>query len=456
MSKGRISNRRPLLIAVLASFAAASALAAKSQPTALELPEIKTWSLDNGLQVSYLGVHKAPVVAVHVWYHVGSKEERRDRGGSAHMFEHMLFKGTTHVRPEDHARFLNQVGGTVNAFTTQDTTAYHQQMPKEYLQFACKLEAERMRSLLLRKDMIDTEREVVKEEYRLRYENSPIGKGLKTFFETAYTRHPYGALAIGTKQTLDATDQEYLQSFYDTYYVPNNAMLVIVGDVTEDEAKNCAETAFGEIPKGKTPPRPADDLAEPKQTELRRKVVGPQQIGIILGGYHVPAAKHDDMAALQVASKILSDGDSSRMNKRLVRKDKTAVAAAGQLFSLEHPGMFIIFGVYLQAENGDKVESALIDEIEKLRKSPPSAKEVQKAKNQLLADFAFGLEGVDGLANQIGFSWINTGDPSFFLGSMAKYDAVTAKDVQRVAKEYLSKDNLTIVVIPPMAQGGSK
>jgi zinc protease len=144
------------------------------------------------------------------------------------------------------------------------------------------------------------------------------------------------------------------------------------------------------------------------------------------------------------------------MNKRLVRKDKTAVAAAGQLFSLEHPGMFIIFGVYLQAENGDKVESALIDEIEKLRKSPPSAKEVQKAKNQLLADFAFGLEGVDGLANQIGFSWINTGDPSFFLGSMAKYDAVTAKDVQRVAKEYLSKDNLTIVVIPPMAQGGSK
>jgi zinc protease len=420
----------------------------------LELPEIKTWSLDNGMKVAYMGVHKAPVVAVHVWYHVGSKEERPDRLGSAHMFEHMLFKGTTHVRPEEHARHINRLGGSMNAFTHQDTTAYHQSVPKEYVQFVCELEAERMRNLVLREEMIKTEREVVKEELRLRFENNPLGAALKVFFETAFTAHPYGWLSIGTKETLDATNKEYLQWFYDTYYVPNNALLVVVGDVKEEEVRKCADDFFAKIPKSEEPPRPADDKPEPEQKEKRHQVVKPTQIGIIIGGFKIPPAKHDDQFALSVLQKILADGESSRMHKRLVREDKIAVAAGGQAFALEHPGLYLVFGAFLQPAQAPMVEAALLDEVGKLRAKPPSKKEVQKAKNQLLADFVFGLESVDGLANQIGFSWINTGDPGWFLGSMKKYEAVTAKDVQRVASDYLVEKNLTVVVIPP--KGGAK
>ncbi|RMH45067.1 MAG: insulinase family protein [Deltaproteobacteria bacterium] len=449
------SYRNALLVAVVTAAALPAAAGTPAAPAPqLQLPEVKTWTLDNGLRVAYLPRHEAPVVAVHVWYHVGSKEERPDRLGAAHMFEHMLFKGTVHVRPEEHARHIQRVGGSLNAFTTQDTTAYHEQLPKQYLQFACKLEAERMRNLLLRKEMIDTEREVVKEELRLRYENSPIGKGLQKFFATAFTKHPYGWLAIGTKETLDATDKDYLQYFYDTYYVPNNALLVVVGDVSEDEVRTCADTYFAKIPRGKEPPRPADERPEPPQTEKRRVVVEPRQIGIVLGGFHIPEAKHPDMYPLRVLAKILSDGESSRLYRRLVRTDKIAVAAGGQVFALEHPGLFLTFGVYLQPDQGDKVEAALLDEIAKVRDAGVTDKELQKAKNQLESDLVFSLESASGLATQIGQSWINTGDPAAFLGDADKIAAVTADDVQRVARQYLVESNLTIVVIPP--KGGAK
>lgn len=448
--KGRNAFQRALLVSAVAC----ALLAPQAAASGLKLPEVKTWTLDNGLQVAYLGRHDAPVVAVHVWYHVGSKEEREDKLGSAHMFEHMLFKGTTHVRPEEHARLINRVGGSNNAFTTQDTTAYHEQLPKEYLDFACELEAERMRNLLLREDMVKTEREVVKEELRVRVENNPIVRGFFDFFATAYTKHPYRWQATGTKKTLDNTGVDYLQWFYDTYYVPNNALLVVVGDVTEDDVRKCADEYFGKIAKAEDPPRPAASLTEPKQTKKRRKVADASQIGLIIGGYHVPAAKDDDMFALEVLSKVLSDGESSRLHKRLVRNDKIAVGAAGQLFALEDPGMFITFGVYMTPDQGDKVEAALADEIAKVRDKGITKQELQKAKNQLTSDFVFGLESVGGLAQQIGMSWINTGNPGWFLGSMDKYEAVTQADVQRVAKKYLTDDNLTVVVIPP--KGGAK
>ncbi len=437
--------KRALLTAALVCFCFLGTAAGAG---GINLPDVKSWQLDNGMTVAYLGVDKAPVVTVQVWYHVGSKEEARNRRGSAHMFEHMLFKGTEHVRPEEHARHVSRVGGSVNAFTHQDTTAYHNTLPKEYLQFACKLEGERMRNLLLREEMIKTEREVVKEEVR-QGEQNPISRGLKRFFEIAFTKHPYAWLPGGDKADLDATTADDLKAFYDAYYQPNNALLVVVGDVTEAEVKQCATDAFGAIPRGAEPNRPASGSAEPAQTAKRREVLESSQIGFVIGGYKIPAAKHDDMYPLQVLAKILSDGESSRLHQRLVRKDKIAVAAAGQLFDLEHPGLFVVFGVYMQPDQGAKVEAALAEEVAKIAKAGPTAKELTKAKNQLQADFVFGLEGVFGLAQRIGFSWINTGDPAHFLGAVDKYSAVTVKDVQRVAKQYLVDTNLTLVVIPP-------
>jgi zinc protease len=421
---------------------------AKASKLALKLPELKSWKLDNGLQVVYMGIHKAPVVTVQVWYHVGAKEEQRTRRGSAHMFEHMMFKGTKNVRPEEHARHLNRLGGTVNAFTTEDTTAYHNTLPKEYMGFAMKLEAERMRNLLFRQKMVVTEREVVKEEIR-QQENNPLVKGLLKFLELAYTKHPYAWTVGGTIKDLDKTTLADLKKFYDTYYVPNNAMLVVVGDVSEAEVKAAANKYFAAIKKGATPPRPANAAKEPPQTKMRRAVVGQGQVGLVIGGYHIPAATHKDIYALQVLSLILGTGDSSRMMKRLVHKDKIAVQAGGQILVREHPGLFAIIGAFLDPKQTEKVEAALLDEIAKMQKKGPTKRELTKAKNTVVSSFVSGLENVRGLANQIGTSWILTGDASQFLRDVPQYNAVTAADVKRVANTYLVKTNLTVVVIPP-------
>ena len=426
-------------------------LAARPQQASgpsLALPALETWELDNGMKVAFLRVDTAPVVAVEVWYHVGSKDEARGGRGSAHMFEHMMFEGSERVRSEEHARHIHRLGGHVNAITSEDATWYIDVLPGEHLEFALQLEAERMRSLLLREDMIRTEREVVKEEIR-QQENNPLAKGFLRFLEAAYTRHPYAWTAGGTIADLDAITAADLERFYDTYYVPNNAMLVVVGSVTAEQVRAAAEEWFGPIPRGAVPPRPADAAPEPAQAGMRREVVEPGQRGVVLGGYHIPAARHDDMPALQVAALILGAGDASRLNQRLVQKDGVAVQAGAPLLVREHPGLLALYGVYLDHRQGEALEAAMLDEVAALRRSGPRPEELRKAKNQLQAAFAFRLEDVAGIAQQIGSAWILTGEPDRWLGDLARYEAVTAADVQRVASTYLVEGNLTVVVIPP-------
>jgi len=427
--------------------------AAPDKPAIVHLPTVETFTLANGLQVAVLEVDTAPVVAVQVWYHAGSKDEPRDRRGSAHMFEHMMFKGTEHVRPEAHAQMLNGVGGYVNAQTDEDATHYIDTVPASYLDFTLQLEAERMRHLLFRPEMIATEKEVVKEEIRQR-ENSPIAKGFLKFLDVAYTKHPYAWTAGGTIKDLDATSPDDLKKFYDAYYEPNNAMLVVVGKTNAAAVKKSAEKWFGPIAKGAEPPRPAKAAQEPPQTEKRRQTVEPGQVGITIVGWHVPAAKDKDVYALQVASIILGAGDSSRLKVRLKSVDpklKRPLALDGGMEALIHedPGMVIALGAYLQIGEAGPVESALFDEVEKLAAKGPAPEELRKAKNQVQSGFVFSLEHAQGLAEAIGRSWINTGDPSSFLHDVDNIEKVTAADVQRVVKQYLAQDHATVVVIPP-------
>jgi len=427
--------------------------AAPDKPAIVHLPTVETFTLANGLQVAVLEVDTAPVVAVQVWYHAGSKDEPRDRRGSAHMFEHMMFKGTEHVRPEAHAQMLNGVGGYVNAQTDEDATHFIDTVPASYLDFTLQLEAERMRHLLFRPEMIATEKEVVKEEIRQR-ENSPIAKGFLKFLDVAYTKHPYAWTAGGTIKDLDATSPDDLKKFYDAYYEPNNAMLVVVGKTNAAAVKKSAEKWFGPIAKGAEPPRPAKAAQEPLQTEKRRQTVEPGQVGITIVGWHVPAAKDKDVYALQVASIILGAGDSSRLKVRLKSVDpklKRPLALDGGMEALIHedPGMVIELGAYLQPDQAGPVESALFDEVEKLAAKGPAPEELRKAKNQVQSGFVFSLEHVQGLAEAIGRSWINTGDPSSFLHDVDNIEKVTAADVQRVVKQYLPQDHATVVVIPP-------
>jgi zinc protease len=435
---------------------AAAKPAQKAKP-ALKLPALESFTLENGLEVAFMHVDTAPVVSVQVWYHVGSKDEPRNRRGSAHMFEHMMFKGTDHVPPEEHARHVNRLGGYVNATTTEDATFYYETLPADYLDFAVELEAERMRKLVFRDEMVKVEREVVKEEIR-QQENNPIAMGFLRFLEIAFQKHPYAWTAGGTIADLDATGVDDLKKFYDTYYQPNNALVVVVGDVELAAVKASVEKHFGAIPKAAEPPRPADAAPEPAQTEARREVVEPGQIGLVITGYKIPEAKHVDVYALQVLSLVLGAGDSSRLRQRIKKLDKNkrplGVEAGAQVLIREHPGLFAVVGVYLDDKNGEAIEKALFEEIEKVAAKGPTTEELRKAKNQIQSGFVFGLEKAAGLANQVGLSWILTGDAGQFLRDLEEFEKVTVDDVKRVAKTYLTRDKSTVVVIPPA--GGQK
>jgi len=442
------------LVAVAQPAAPAKVAAKAPRPTAVaKLPAIEVFALANGLQVAVLPTDAAPVVAVQVWYHAGAKDEPRDRRGSAHMFEHMLFKGTKHVRPESHAQFLNGLGGYVNAATDEDATHYINNLPAAYLDFAIQLEAERMRNLLFRQDVFAAEREVVKEEIR-QQENSPIAKGFLRFLEIAFTKHPYAWTAGGNIKDLDATTLDDLKRFYDAYYQPNNALLVVTGKVTVEQVKQSAEKWFGAIPKAAEPPRPAASAPEPKQTARRREIVEPSQIGLTLVGFHIPPAKDADTYALQVASILLGAGESSRLKVRLKSidpKTKRPLALDGGMEAIvrEHPGLTVALGAYLEPGQGEAIETAIFEEIAKLQAQGPAADELRKAKNQVQSGFVFSLEDAVGLAEAIGRSWIHTGSPSSFMNDVDQIEKVTAADVQRVVKQYLSPDLATIVVIPP-------
>jgi zinc protease len=421
----------------------------------LPKPEIVEFQLENGLDVVYLGVHRAPLVSVQVWYHVGSKDEPSGQHGAAHMFEHLMFKGTRFVRPDQHTRMVNSLGGKVDAFTREDMTAYVDTVPRTALDFVVRLEADRMRNLLIRKDMVDAQREIVKEEKHARVDNSPVARALERFRRIAFSVHPYGFVSAGTVEDLDRLKPSDLQRFYDAYYRPNNAVLVVVGDVAEAEVRAAAQRWFGPLEKGPTVPRPARSAQEPVQKQLRKETVGSSPLGLVIGGWHIPAARSEDIFALQVLANIVSGGESSRLVGRIVRKDQSGVYASGQMLLLEDPGLFIVYGVYLKPQAGPKVEDALEEELGRLGREPVGDSELIKAKAQLSAGFIFGLEPFEALAEQIGASKLITGDAKGWVGDYEKYQAVSAADVMRVARQYLVPENLTIVVVPPAA-GGQK
>ena len=432
----------PLILAALITLAV-TLPASTNRADGLDI-KIKQWTMPNGMKVLYSPMRKVPVVTVQVWYHAGSKDERVGIRGIAHMFEHMMFKGSQRVAPEDHARMLSGIGGSVNAFTTDDVTAYHNTLPRQYMEFAMTLEAERMRALRMSDGTIGSEREVVKEEKRARMENSPIGRALEAIHDMAFTKHPYAWTPAGVMKDLDAIGRAACQAFYDTYYVPNNATLVVVGDVDEAGVRAAAARQFGSIAKGKTPPR--TKVVEPPQTALRQRDADwPSQLTVVLGAYHIPHANHADIPALKVMSTILSAGQSSRMHQVLVRKGKLALAAGGFVRAMEHPGVLYIYAVGLPSHDLDRMQKALLAEVEKVAAAGVTKKELTKAKNQISTGRLKGLQTVNGLAAAMGMSTYVRGDPRAFLKDVALLDKVTSADIKRVAAAYLQRKNLSLI-----------
>jgi zinc protease len=417
------------------------------------LPEVKRWVLPNGLQVIFIPDHKAPAVAVQVFYHVGGKDEPADKRGIAHMFEHMMFKGSKHVPPEEHARFIDAVGGEENAFTSDDLTAYHETIPPNALDFSLKLEAERMRNLLLTQKTIDSEREVVKEELRLRLENSPVTQALDKVLHLAFEKHPYRQMPIGEKKMLDTVTVEDCKNFYNTFYQPNNATLIVIGDTDEPTVRKLVDGHFGPIPRGPHMER-RREVVEPPQVKMREATLTmPVQVPVVIGAYHVPNGRHDDLYALHVLQEILSSGESSRMYRRLVRKDRLAVAAGGFVFDREDPGLFVTYAAFFPTVDAHRVKAAIEDEIRRVSTERLDPKELEKAKNQLASRAAFGREKVANLATQLGHDQVVIGDALHTFSAPTRYDAVTADEVLRVAQTYLRPENQSVVTLVPKRGG---
>ena len=439
-----------VVVAALVS-PAGSQFAIFAKPKAIaKLSTIETFVLANGLKVAVLA-SETPVVSVQLWYRAGSKDEPRDRRGSAHMFEHMMFKGTQHLRADAHQQYLQSVGGVLSAATDEDATQFINTVPADYLDYVLQLEADRMRNLMFRPEMVKAERDLVKQEIA-QQENAPIAKGFLKFLAIAYTKHPYASPAQGNAKELDQVTPDELKKFYDAYYQPNNALLVVVGKTTAAAVKASAERYFGPIPKAPEPPRPA--VAEPPQTKKKREVVDPGQVGLVMVGYHVPAAKDRDIYALQVASILLGAGDSSRLKSRIKQPDpktKRPLGLDGGMEAVirEEPGMTIALGAFLDPGQAEGLEAAILDEINKLATRGPTTDELRKAKNQVQSGFTFSLENAQGLGQAIGRSWVLVGDPGAFIRDIDEIEKVSAADIQRVLKKYMNPDLATIVIMPP-------
>ncbi len=428
--------------------------AAKATTASVPAPhlDVKSWSLANGLQVLFLADHKAPIATVQVFYHVGSKDEHPGIRGVAHMFEHLMFKGSTHVPPEEHARLLKEVGGVVNAFTTEDLTAYHDTVPPSYVGFALQLEAERMRQLKLFPTTIDSERHVVEEEKRLRIDNDPVGKALERFRALAYTQHPYNWTAIGTIEDLEKVTPADCQRFYDTYYRPNNATLIVIGDLDEQVVRKLIEQHFGAIPRGPElarkypvePPQtgPADGVVADGGPDSGHRRRLPRAARRRSGHAGAGGAGHDLVGGGFVAPDPAARAPRPPGDRRGWRDRVDGGLRASS--SSTRPTC--------PTRTARRFRPRCPTRSRRVRDAPVAADELDKAKNQLAAGFVFGLETVDGIAQRLGQAQYVEGDWHRFIEGASRYLAVTADDVQRVAKKYLVDTNLTrVTLVPPGA-----
>jgi len=434
----------------------AAVLAADPQVTASVRPprlDYTMMTLPNGLQVVFLEDHSTPIVHAEIWYHVGSKNERPGRTGFAHLFEHMMFKGSKNVEPEGHPSWISSVGGQSNAYTNEDATVFWQTFPAQYLPLVLWLEADRMASLRIDEKAFRTEREVVKEERRMRVENQPYGRLNEIVYAHAFKVHPYRHPTIGSMTDLEAASIDDVREFFQTYYVPNNATLVLVGDFDTKEATALVEQYLGRIPKS-SKPVPRDIPKEPPQTQERRLMLEENwPLPAVVVAHHITYDGHPDSYPLHIASKVLSDGESSRIYRKLIYEKHLALAAFGGGNIIEDPNLFFAVAIVQPGQKPEDAANALIAELDRLRSEPISVGELQQAKNQFARDYILGRESNKGKASQLGHAVVIHDDIKTADGEFDIFMNTTAADVQRVAQTYFKPETRLVLTIMPRGSG---
>lgn len=425
--------------------------------TASLLPErpfdYRETTLDNGMRVITLSDHSTPIAAVQVWYHVGSKDEKPDRRGFAHMFEHMMFRGTQNIGPKAHFEYIRKVGGDANAYTSFDNTTYIQEVPSNQVEMVLWLEAERMAFLKINEGYFDTERAVVAEEYRLGREQ-PYGTAPDEILAQIFKEHPYRWTPIGDMDELAAASADELQEFWNTYYVPNNAALVVVGDVEHDEVVELATSYFGWIPSYPEPPRVT--VKEPPQTEPLEIVIkernGP--VPIVAVGYRTVPTGHEDELALDMLGRILGGGESSRLYRDLVTKRDLAMVALSAGFSLEDEGVFAAGAVLSPfGSEPDDVVAAIREHVSQLVAQGVTAEELTKAKNGMLRDAVTSQLTVASKAQLLGDAAVIKNDLPSVNRRFEEIEAITADDLKAVAARHFVPQREIMIRIEPNLMG---
>ena len=423
-------------------------------PAAVRPPKLqyRITTLENGLTVVLSEDHSTPIVHLQIWYHVGSKDERPGRTGFAHLFEHMMFKGSKNVEPEAHTSFMSSVGGQSNAYTTEDATVFWETAPQQYMPLMLWLEADRMATLRVDEGTFKREREVVKEERRMRVENQPYGRLSEIIYDQAFTVHPYKHPVIGSMQDLEAASVDDVRDFWRTYYVPSNATLTVVGDFDSDQALQMVQRYFGRVPKP-SKPVPRDIPVEPPQTKEKRVTLDePWPLPAVVVAYHITYDGNPDSYPLHMASKILSDGNSSRIYRKLVYETELALTAFGGGNIIEHPNLFFAVGIVQPGHSPADVEKALIGELDRIRDEPVSEHELQRAKNQFARDYIVARETVQEKAAQLAHAVVIHNDIKTADGEFDIFQNITAADIQRVAKTYFTPTNRLVLTIMPKVQ----
>lgn len=431
--------------------AAALLAAALPTPAAAQKIAVQRHTLDNGMTVLTHEDHSIPMISLVVFYRVGSRNERPGITGVSHLFEHMMFNGSAQVPPKEYDRILESAGGYSNAFTDRDMTAYYEEIASDRLDVLFRLDADRMAALSLLPEQLASEIEVVKEERRLRTDNSIPGLLDEHLYATAFAASPYGWPVIGWMRDLESITREDCVAYFRTYYAPNNCILVLVGDFDTKAALARIEQAFGAIPAQAPPAEPVD--AEPEQRGERRVLVEyPAEAVSLHLGWKAPAAKADDTAALEVAGAILGHGESSRLHQALVVEQAVALSATTYFGLRIQPSLFEVYAELRPGKTAAEGERAIDAVIAKLVADGPTERELQKARNQLEARFVKRLKTNNGAGEALGFHEHVYGGYEAMFGAIDRYRAVTAADVRRVAGQVFDPSRRTVAVLVPEAR----
>ncbi len=393
------------------------------------------FDLANGLHVILHQDNSTPIVAVSVMYHVGSKNEDPKRRGFAHFFEHLLFEGSKNIGRGEFSKYVEGAGGILNANTSGDRTYYYEVLPSNQLELGLWLESERMLHAKVDQKGVDTQREVVKEERRQRYENQPYGSILLEVLERAYSEHPYKWPTIGYMEDLNAASEEDYKNFYKRFYVPNNAVLVITGDIDIEETRDLAAKYFGGIPRGAEVKRPTI-VEPPLKGEVRDVVYDKIQLPAVVTAYRIPANGTADFYAVDMVNRLLSNGNSARLNKSVKDEQQKAIFVGAFSLPFEDPGLAIHFAVANAGVDVEALEKAMDAELERVQREGVPAAELAKLKAQLEAEAIAANSRVAGVAGNLATAYMLLGSTELVNTELERYLSLTSDDLQRAASTY--------------------